>query len=97
MKNQIRKMLSLSLAAVMALSLTACGVGGTAEAPAASEAAVEETVETSTDIMSSEEYEYGGYRIVDNNGTWSIEDEEGTVIAEGFSSDDEARDYIDEE
>ncbi len=46
MKNQIRKMLSLSLAAVMALSLTACGVGGTAEAPAAPEAAVEETVET---------------------------------------------------
>ena len=62
MKNQIRKMLSLSLAAVMALSLTACGVGGTAEAPAASEAAVEETVETAA-VEAAEEVADAHYTV----------------------------------
>lgn len=39
MKNQIRKLLSLSLAAMMVMSMTACGVGGTAETNEVKEAA----------------------------------------------------------
>ncbi len=48
MKNRMRKLLSLSLAAVVAISMTACGVGGAAATGAAAEAeeSTEEAVET---------------------------------------------------
>ena len=46
-------------------------------------------------IILESDYQYGNYLIYDDNGVWTISDIEGNVIESGFSTEDDAKEFID--